>query len=80
MAFVSSTVTTMLRQLIMFVFDDVKAVAEGHCLLPASELESITLPGGTTWSLGPAARDAFAIFKDPCPRGARAGNPGPGDR
>ena len=62
----SSTVTTTLGQLIMFVFDNLKAVEEDHRLLLASELESITLPGGTMLSLGPAACDAFAIFEDLC--------------
>jgi len=33
-------------------------------MLLANELESITLPDGTTQALGPAVRDAFAIFKD----------------
>ena len=37
-------------------------------MLLANELESITLPDGTTEALGPAmpVRDAFAIFKDLC--------------
>jgi len=48
----------------MFVVD--KVVEEARRLLLASELESITLPDGTTRSLGPAARDTFAIFEDLC--------------
>jgi Guanine nucleotide exchange factor in Golgi transport N-terminal len=35
-------------------------------MLLVNELESITLPDGTTQALGPAARDAFAIFEDLC--------------
>jgi hypothetical protein len=35
-------------------------------MLLVNELESITLPDGTTPALGPAARDAFTIFGDLC--------------
>jgi len=48
----------------MFVVD--KIVEEDRRLLLTSELESITLPDGTTQSLGPAARDTFSIFEDVC--------------
>ena len=48
----------------MFVVD--KVVEEDRRMLLASELEPITLPNGITQSLGPAARDAFAIFEDLC--------------
>lgn len=48
----------------MFVVD--KVVEEDRRMLLANELESVTLPGGTTQTLGPAARDAFAIFEDLC--------------
>ena len=48
----------------MFVVD--KVVEEDRRMLLANELESITLPNGTTQALGPAARDAFAIFEDLC--------------
>ena len=48
----------------MFVVD--KVVEEDRRMLLANELESITLPDGTTQALGPAARDAFAIFEDLC--------------
>jgi hypothetical protein len=48
----------------MFVVD--KIVEEDRRLLHANELEPITLPDGTTQTLGTAARDAFAIFKDLC--------------
>jgi Guanine nucleotide exchange factor in Golgi transport N-terminal len=61
---VSSTAAATLRQLVMFVVD--KVVEEDRRILLASELEPITLPDGTTRSLGPAARDAFAIFEDLC--------------
>ncbi|KAH9013194.1 hypothetical protein EDB84DRAFT_1533406 [Lactarius hengduanensis] len=48
----------------MFVVD--KVVEEDRRLLHANELEPITLPDGTTQTLGLAARDAFAIFEDLC--------------
>jgi hypothetical protein len=35
-------------------------------MLLANEHESVTLPNGTTRALGPAARDAFAIFEGLC--------------
>jgi hypothetical protein len=35
-------------------------------MLLAIELESTTLPDGTTQALGPATPDAFAIFEDLC--------------
>ena len=62
----SSTAAATLRQLVVFVVD--KVVEEDHRMLLrlASELEYITLPDVTTRSLGPAARDAFAIFEDLC--------------
>ncbi|KAF8260132.1 hypothetical protein EI94DRAFT_1749458 [Lactarius quietus] len=63
-AVVSSTAAATLRQLVMFVVD--KVVEEDRRLLHANELEPITLPDGTTQTLGPAARDAFAIFEDLC--------------
>jgi hypothetical protein len=61
---VSSTAAATLRQLVMFVVD--KVIEEDRRMLLANELESITLPDGTTQALGPAARDAFAIFEDLC--------------
>jgi hypothetical protein len=48
----------------MFVVD--KVVEEDRRLLHANELEPITLPDGTIQTLGPATRDAFAIFEDLC--------------
>jgi Guanine nucleotide exchange factor in Golgi transport N-terminal len=48
----------------MFVVD--KVIEEDRRMLLANELESITLPDGSTEALGPAARDAFAIFEDLC--------------
>ena len=63
-AVVSSTAAATLRQLVMFVVD--KVVEEDRRMMLANELESITLPDGTTQALGPAARDAFAIFEDLC--------------
>jgi hypothetical protein len=35
-------------------------------LLLANKLDSIILPDGTTHALGPAVRDAFAIFEGLC--------------
>jgi hypothetical protein len=43
---VSSTVATMLGQLVMFVFDNLNVVEKDRLLLLASELESITLLDG----------------------------------
>ena len=63
-AVVSSTAAATLRQLVMFVVD--KVVEEDRRMLLANELESITFPDGTTQTLGPAARDAFAVFEDLC--------------
>ena len=40
-------------------------------MLLANELESITLPDGTTQALGPAARDTFSISEDLCLFGTR---------
>ena len=55
---------TTLRQLATFVIDK---VVEGDLrLLFTNALESITLPDEITRLLGPAARDAFAIFEDLC--------------
>jgi hypothetical protein len=34
--------------------------------LPASSLVTTTLPDDSTQSLGPAARDAYAVFEDLC--------------
>ena len=48
----------------MFIIN--KIVEEDHRMLLANELESITLPNGTTQALAPAVRDAFAIFEDLC--------------
>jgi hypothetical protein len=48
----------------MFIVDNV--VVEDRRMLLVNELESITLLDGTTPALGPAARDAFAIFQDLC--------------
>jgi len=61
---VSSTAAATLRQLVVFVID--KVVEEDQRMLLANELESITLPDGTTQALGPAARDTFSIFEDLC--------------
>ena len=53
-----------LRQLVTFVVDK---VVEGDLrLLFTNALGSITLPDGTTRSLGPVARNALAIFEDLC--------------
>jgi Guanine nucleotide exchange factor in Golgi transport N-terminal len=43
-----------------------KVVEEDRHMLLANELESRTLPDGTTQALSPTARVAFAIFEDLC--------------
>ena len=48
----------------MFVVD--KVTAEDLQELPQSSLLEVTLPDGSTRELGPAARDAHAIFEDLC--------------
>ena len=48
----------------MFVVD--KVVEEDRRLLHANELESFTLPDGTTQTLGPAKRGAFVIYEELC--------------
>jgi hypothetical protein len=60
-ALISSTAATILHQLVMFVVDNL--VEEDLCPLHDNELESITLPGGTTETLGHPARDALSIFE-----------------
>lgn len=63
---VSSTAAATLRQLVMFVVD--KVVEEDKRLesLPSEDLQDIILPDNSTRSLGPSARDAFAVFEDLC--------------
>jgi hypothetical protein len=60
----SSTTAATLRQLVMFVVNEV--VEEDRRMLLSNELESITLSNRLTQALGPATRDAFAIFEDLC--------------
>lgn len=62
-AVVSSTAAATLRQLVMFVVD--KVVEEDKREMP-DDVEDIRLPDGTTKTLGPSARDAFAVFEDLC--------------
>ena len=64
-AVVSSTAAATLRQLVMFVVD--KMVEEDkHDSVDPRLLEDVTLPDGTAASLGPFARDAYAVFEDLC--------------
>lgn len=64
-AVVSSTAAATLRQLVMFVVD--KVVDEDRRDEDESpEISNITLPNGTTRSLGLSAQDAFAVFQDLC--------------
>ncbi|KAI5999270.1 hypothetical protein EDD15DRAFT_2508632 [Pisolithus albus] len=64
-AVVSSTAAATLRQLVMFVFD--KMVDEDRrSPAPADELSEVTLPNGSTASLGPYATDAYSVFEDLC--------------
>ena len=60
----SSTAAATLRQLVMFVVN--KVVEADRRMVLSNELELITLPNRLTQALGPAARDAFAIFEDLC--------------
>ncbi|KAF9033039.1 hypothetical protein BDZ89DRAFT_1036881 [Hymenopellis radicata] len=62
-AVVSSTAAATLRQLVMFVVD--KMVDEDR-QDSSPEMHDVKLPDGTTKSLGPSARDAFAVFEDLC--------------
>ncbi|KAL1741643.1 guanine nucleotide exchange factor in Golgi transport N-terminal-domain-containing protein [Schizophyllum fasciatum] len=59
-AVVSSTAAATLRQLVMFVVD--KMAGESDTEL----LEDVQLPDGSSKSLPPSARDAFAVFEDLC--------------
>ncbi|KAK0441196.1 uncharacterized protein EV420DRAFT_1650111 [Desarmillaria tabescens] len=64
-AVVSSTAAATLRQLVMFVVD--KMVDEDRKDdVPADQMSEVKLPDGTTKTLGPSARDAFAVFEDLC--------------
>ncbi|EMD41098.1 hypothetical protein CERSUDRAFT_111675 [Gelatoporia subvermispora B] len=64
-AVVSSTAAATLRQLVMFIFD--KVVDEDRRAdLEAGSLIEVTLPNGSTKSLGPSAQDTFAVFEDLC--------------
>ncbi|KAI6131100.1 hypothetical protein EDD16DRAFT_1822615 [Pisolithus croceorrhizus] len=64
-AVVSSTAAATLRQLVMFVFD--KMVDEDRRnATPADAVSEITLPNGSTASLGPYATDAYSVFEDLC--------------
>jgi hypothetical protein len=63
-AVMSSTAAATLRQLVMFVVN--KVVEADRRMVLSNELELITLPNRLTQALGPAARDAFAIFEDLC--------------
>lgn len=64
-AVVSSTAAATLRQLVMFVVDKVVDEARRDDL-EGQDLSDITLPNGTTKTLGPSARDAFSVFEDLC--------------
>ncbi|KAI6140148.1 hypothetical protein BKA82DRAFT_4216431 [Pisolithus tinctorius] len=64
-AVVSSTAAATLRQLVMFVFD--KMVDEDRRnAVPANAMLEVTLPNGSTASLGPYATDAYSVFEDLC--------------
>lgn len=62
-AVVSSTAAATLRQLVMFVVDKVVDEDKREVF---SDVEDVYLPDGTTRSLSPSARDAFAVFEDLC--------------
>ncbi|KAF9530793.1 hypothetical protein CPB83DRAFT_850328 [Crepidotus variabilis] len=67
-AVVSSTAAASLRQLVMFVVD--KVVTEDRLAdnkdIPGERTTQVTLPDGSTRSLGPSATDAFSVFEDLC--------------
>ncbi|KAH9933694.1 hypothetical protein B0H21DRAFT_699431 [Amylocystis lapponica] len=64
-AVVSSTAAATLRQLVMFVVD--KVVDEDRRdEVEVGTLAEMTLPDGSTKTLGPSAQDAFAVFEDLC--------------
>lgn len=67
-AVVSSTAAATLRQLLMFVVD--KMVNEDRLSesddTPPFTLTEITLPNGTTKSVGPSSKDTFSVFEDLC--------------
>ncbi|KZT66278.1 hypothetical protein DAEQUDRAFT_470892 [Daedalea quercina L-15889] len=64
-AVVSSTAAATLRQLVMFVVD--KVVDEDRRdEFDLKAMVDVTLPDGETKSLGPSARDAYAVFEDLC--------------
>lgn len=63
---VSSTAAATLRQLVMFVVDKVVDEDKRLDLLQSEDYQEIILPDGSTRSLGPSARDAFAVFEDLC--------------
>ena len=61
----SSTAAATLRQLVMFVVDKMVEEDKQDSLDPRL-LEDVVLPDGTTATLGPFARDAYAVFEDLC--------------
>ncbi|KAF9222197.1 hypothetical protein BS17DRAFT_195192 [Gyrodon lividus] len=64
-AVVSSTAAATLRQLVMFVVD--KMVDEdGRDAVDSELMSEVTLPDGSTATLGPYARDAYSVFEDLC--------------
>jgi hypothetical protein len=64
-AVVSSTAAATLRQLVMFVVDKVVEEDKRLDTAPPSLLD-VNLPDGTSVSLRPCARDAYAVFEDLC--------------
>lgn len=63
---VSSTAAATLRQLVMFVVDKVVEEDKRLDILSAVDLQETALPDHSTRTLGPSARDAFAVFEDLC--------------
>ncbi|KAL5513923.1 hypothetical protein ACEPAG_2684 [Sanghuangporus baumii] len=64
-AVVSSTAAATLRQLVMFIIDNVVDEDRRDNLTP-SQLTETVLPDGTHKALGPSALDAYAIVEDLC--------------
>ncbi|KAI6043590.1 hypothetical protein EDC04DRAFT_668532 [Pisolithus marmoratus] len=64
-AVVSSTAAATLRQLVMFVFDKI-GDEDRRSPVPADAMSEVSLPNGSTASLGPYATDAYSVFEDLC--------------
>ncbi|KAG7085465.1 hypothetical protein E1B28_003026 [Marasmius oreades] len=64
-AVVSSTAAATLRQFVMFVVDKMVDEVRGDDIEPDA-FSDITLPDGSSKTLGPSSRDAYSVFEDLC--------------